>query len=96
MSLKSARSSFPADSPRRGCAVPAARPIAVVAPAVPASFSVAIDTQLWPGPSKAGTPVRALRSGTTLTPTGSARQGVFVEVSDSYGTKGWVSVEDLR
>ncbi len=37
----------------------------------------------------------SLRAATTLTPTGT-RQGLFVEVTDSYGTRGWVSVEDLR
>ena len=39
--------------------------------------------------------VRKLRAGTTLTPTGK-RDGLFVEVEDSFGTKGWVSVEDMR
>jgi hypothetical protein len=38
--------------------------------------------------------VRALRAGTDLTPTGK-RDGLFIEVKDSYGTQGWVSVEDL-
>jgi hypothetical protein len=39
--------------------------------------------------------VRALRAGTTLNPTGK-REGLFVEVTDNFGTTGWVSVEDLR
>jgi hypothetical protein len=64
-------------------------------PAAASNYTVAVDTQLWPGASNAGIPVRALRAATTLTPTG-AREGIFVEVTDSYGTKGWVSVEDLR
>ena len=39
--------------------------------------------------------VRALRADTELVPTGN-KAGLFVEVTDNYGTKGWVSVEDLR
>ena len=65
------------------------------APAQPTVYTVAVDTQLWPAAAKTGTPVRALRAATSLTPTG-AREGLFVEVTDTYGTKGWVSVEDLR
>lgn len=57
-------------------------------------YTTAIDTKLYAGPAK-GETVRALRAGTTLTPTG-VREGLFVEVSDAYGTKGWVSVEDLK
>jgi hypothetical protein len=68
----------------------AARPAAP-----PTAYTVAVDTQLWPAAAKTGAPVRALRAATALTPTG-LREGLFVEVTDSYGTKGWVSVEDLR
>ncbi len=39
--------------------------------------------------------MRSVRAGTELSPTGK-REGLFVEVSDNYGTKGWVSVEDLK
>jgi len=39
--------------------------------------------------------VRDVRKGTKLIPTGK-RDGLFVEVKDSYGTQGWVSVEDLE
>ena len=46
------------------------------------------------GPSGDATEVRTLRAGTALTPTGQ-RDGLFIEVEDNYGTKGWVSVEDL-
>lgn len=73
----------------------AARP-APAAPAAAAAYTVAVDTKLWPSPNAAGEPLRALRAATSLTPTGAARQGLFVEVTDGYGTKGWVSVEDLR
>ena len=56
--------------------------------------TVAIDTQLYAMPVK-GKVVRALRAGTTLTPTGQ-RDGLFIEAKDSFGTTGWVSVEDLK
>lgn len=58
------------------------------------SYTTAIDTKLYAKPAK-GEAVRALRAGTALTPSG-AREGLFVEVSDAYGTKGWISVEDLK
>ena len=54
----------------------------------------AIDTILRSGPDAASTEVRSLRAGTELKPTGT-REGLFIEVEDNYGTKGWVSVEDL-
>jgi hypothetical protein len=73
----------------------ASRPVPAAA-STPASYTVAVATKLWPSPSAAGTPVRALREATTLTPTRTPRQGLFVQVTDSYGTTGWVSVEDLR
>lgn len=60
-----------------------------------AAIVVAVDTQLWPGPEASGTPVRALRAATELKPTGE-KQGLFVKVTDNYGTEGWVSVEALR
>jgi hypothetical protein len=56
--------------------------------------SVAIDTVLRASPSADAEAVRALRTGTRLTPTGQ-RDGLFIEVEDDYGTMGWVSVEDL-
>lgn len=56
--------------------------------------SVAADTVMRAAPSLDASEVRKLRSGTTLTPTGK-RDGLFVEVRDSFGTTGWVSVEDL-
>jgi len=57
-------------------------------------YTTAIDTKLYAQAGK-GEVVRALRAGTVLTPSG-VREGLFVEVSDAYGTKGWISVEDLK
>ena len=71
-------------------AVPKATPAVAVVPAA----SVAVDTVLRAGPSAQSEEVRSLRAGTELTPTGQ-RNGLFIEVEDNYGTKGWVSVEDL-
>jgi len=68
---------------------PAAAPIAT-AP----GYTTAVDSKLY-ADAAGSSVVRTLRAGTTLTPTGS-REGLFVEVSDAYGTKGWVSVEDLK
>ena len=77
---------------------PAAGAVAAAAGATPVStkpaYTTAVDTQLYAKPAKGAT-VRALRAGTALTPSG-GREGLFVEVSDAYGTKGWVSVEDLK
>lgn len=64
------------------------------APAVPAAV-VAVDTQLFSAPDKSAASVRALRAGTTLSPTGN-RQGLFVEVKDGFGSQGWISVEELK
>lgn len=64
------------------------------ATATAGTTSVAIDTKLRASPSATGAVVRSLRKGTELTPTGT-REGLFLEVTDNYGTKGWVSVEDL-
>ncbi len=80
-------------------ALVAVKPAATAAtPATPvataASYVTAIDTKLYAKAAK-GDAVRALRAGTSLNPTG-GREGLFVEVSDAYGTKGWVSVEDLK
>ena len=57
--------------------------------------SAAIDTKIYGSPAKTGAVVRALRAGTTVNRTGK-REGLFVEVTDNFGTKGWVSVEDLQ
>ena len=60
-----------------------------------ATYTVAVDTNLYASADANAKAVRALRADTELLPTGS-KAGLFVEVSDKYGTKGWVSVEDLR
>lgn len=60
-----------------------------------AIYTVAVDTNLYASADANAETVRALRADTELNPTGS-KDGLFVEVSDNYGTKGWVSVEDLR
>lgn len=59
-----------------------------------AGATVAVDTMMRSGPSADAAETRTLRAGTELTPTGQ-REGLFIEVTDNYGTKGWVSVEDL-
>jgi len=67
-----------------------------VAPApAAATYTVAVTTAMRGSASEAGAAVRSLRPESELTPTGN-KQGLFVEVTDNYGTKGWVSVEDLR
>ncbi|WP_373491118.1 SH3 domain-containing protein [Parasphingorhabdus sp.] len=60
-----------------------------------ATYTVAIDTNLYASADENAEAVRALRAETELNPTGK-KDGLFVEVSDNYGIKGWVSVEDLR
>ncbi|MEH6660053.1 MAG: SH3 domain-containing protein [Parasphingorhabdus sp.] len=67
------------------------------APAATAStsYTVAVETKMLAGASDSAAEVRALRADTELVPTGN-KAGLFVEVTDNYGTKGWVSVEDLR
>ncbi len=73
--------------------VPRMQPAVAQASAEPAAVT-AIDTVLRAGPDAAAAEVRSLRAGTELKPTG-ARDGLFIEVEDNYGTRGWVSVEDL-
>jgi hypothetical protein len=71
----------------------APKPVAVAAgPVVP---TTAVATSMFATPSKSGAVVRALRADTALSPTGQ-KQGLFIEVKDSFGTSGWVSVEDMR
>lgn len=69
--------------------------IASAPQAAGAQATVAVDTSLRSAPLATGEVVRALRAGTTLTPSGK-REGLFVEVADNFGTKGWVSGEDLK
>ena len=69
---------------------------AAPAPAAPdeAVTKVSVDTMLYAAPDSGSEAVRTLRAGTQLQPTGK-REGLFLEASDSYGTTGWVSIEDL-
>ncbi len=66
-----------------------------VTPAVASGAVAAVDTTIYAAATKTSASVRAVRAGTSLIPTGK-REGLFIEVSDSFGTKGWVSVEDLK
>lgn len=59
------------------------------------TYTVAADSTLYRSANTLGGDVRSLRAGTELTPTGN-KDGLFVEVTDNYGNKGWVSVEDLQ
>jgi len=65
------------------------------APAAMAAATTAVDTKMFATANKASASLRTVRAGTALSPTGQ-RQGLFIEVQDSFGTKGWVSVEDMR
>lgn len=55
----------------------------------------AIDTVMRAAPDAASAEVRSLREGTELTPSGK-REGLWIEVSDNFGTTGWVTIEDLQ
>ncbi|PKP98634.1 MAG: SH3 domain-containing protein [Alphaproteobacteria bacterium HGW-Alphaproteobacteria-13] len=72
----------------------AAQPRAQPAAAAASAAKVAADTVMRATPAADGASVRDLRAGTAVTPTGQ-REGLFIEVEDNYGTKGWVSVEDM-
>lgn len=73
-------------------APPAPAPVAA-APA--ATATAAVDTKMHATADIKSAALRTVRAGTALTPTGQ-RTGLFIEVQDSFGTKGWVSVEDMR
>lgn len=64
------------------------------APSAPGA-QIAIDTKMFDTPTRTGAVVRSLRAGTSLKPTGQ-RKGIFVEMTDDFGSKGWVSVEYLK
>ncbi|MCY1670138.1 SH3 domain-containing protein [Novosphingobium sp. SL115] len=81
-----------AQGPALASMVPA---VAVAAAPVAQSATTAVDTKMFASPNKASAAMRTVRAGTALSPTGQ-RQGLFIEVQDSFGTKGWVSVEDMR
>lgn len=59
------------------------------------AYTTAVATRMFGDSSGKGATVRTLRAATTLNPTGK-RDGLYVEVKDSAGTTGWVSVEDLK
>jgi len=70
--------------------------VAASAPAAAApGATVAVDTAMRATPAMDGAVVRTLRAGTSLKPTGK-REGKFIELADSFGTSGWVNVEDLK
>lgn len=56
---------------------------------------VRIETAMRSTPASEAEPLRLLRVGTTVNPTGK-REGLFVEVEDNFGTRGWVSIEDIN
>ena len=58
------------------------------------SYTIALDTDMYQQPARGDT-VRKLRQGMRVFPTGN-RDGTFLEVTDKFGTQGWVSVEDLE
>lgn len=68
-------------------------PAAAAAPA--ASATTAIATVMRAAPAETAAEVRDLRAGTALKPTGN-REGLWIEAEDNFGTRGWVSVEDLQ
>lgn len=85
-----------AQGPSLASLVPAAAPAPAPAPApAVAAATTAVDTKMLAKADLKSATLRTVRAGTALTPTGQ-RQGLFIEVQDSFGTKGWVSVEDMR
>lgn len=71
-------------------------PAASVSAAQPSNVAtVNIATSMMAMPMGDAEALRGLEPGTTLNPTG-RREGLFVEVEDNFGTKGWVSVEALN
>lgn len=80
-----------AQGPALASMVTAAAPAPAAAPAA----TTAVDTKMYANADKNSASLRTVRAGSALSPTGQ-RQGLFIEVQDSFGTKGWVSVEDMR
>ncbi|HMT41853.1 MAG TPA: SH3 domain-containing protein [Sphingorhabdus sp.] len=68
---------------------------AAPSPKAGAGATAAVDTSMYAAANKESAVLRALRAGTSLNPTGN-REGLFVEMTDNFGTRGWVSVEDLQ
>lgn len=79
----------------QGPALASMVPATAATPAASASAVTAIDTKMYASADTKSATLRTVRAGTALTPTGQ-RTGLLIEVSDSFGTKGWVSVEDMR
>lgn len=75
-------------------AVIASVPRASTAPASNVA-TVNVATSMMAMPMGEAEALRGLEPGTTLTPTGK-REGLYIEVEDNFGTKGWVSVEALN
>ncbi|WP_298285229.1 SH3 domain-containing protein [Novosphingobium sp.] len=85
-----------AQGPALAAMVPAVAPAAAApAPAALATAVTAVETKMFATADTKSATLRTVRAGTALTPTGE-RKGLMIEVSDSFGTKGWVSVEDMR
>lgn len=75
-------------------AMPRFQPAAAVTTDTTPSAATAVDTVLRATASAEAAEIRTLRAGTVLNPTGQ-REGLFIEVEDNFGTRGWVTVEDL-
>lgn len=79
----------------QGAALANAAPVAATPAATATSAAkAAVATRMFASPDANSAVVRSLRAGASLTRTGK-RQGLFIEVDDGFGTRGWVSVEDL-
>ncbi|MFC3099742.1 SH3 domain-containing protein [Altererythrobacter lauratis] len=68
---------------------------AAAAPAAAPGATTAVATVMRAGPAESAAEVRDLRAGTALKLTGN-REGLWIEAEDNFGTRGWVSVEDLQ
>lgn len=75
-------------------AMPKPQRVAAAATDTTPTASAAVDTVLRSAASADAAEIRTLRAGTELNPTGQ-REGLFIEVEDNFGTRGWVTVEDL-
>ena len=75
-------------------AMPKPQRVAAAATDTTPTASAAVDTVLRSAASADAAEIRTLRAGTALNPTGQ-REGLFIEVEDNFGTRGWVTVEDL-
>lgn len=70
-------------------------PVTSASATTSATAIAAVTTAMRSAPSANAAEVRSLRTGTALTLSGK-RDGLWVEVSDNFGTTGWVSVEDMQ